>query len=104
MGTYNFGKIFSPKNIAVVGASEQKGSIGNAIMKNLMKGGFPGELIPVNPKYFSVHGLPCSSSITKVNQAIDLAIIATPIKTVPAVVEECVQVGIGGGHCNLRGR
>ena len=40
-----------PQQVAVIGASEKAGTIGNALMKNLLEGGFPGTVMPVNPKY-----------------------------------------------------
>jgi|GEM_PF-1206543 len=51
MSQYNLDRIFRPRRVAVVGASEKTGSIGNALMKNLLEGGYKGMLLPVNPKY-----------------------------------------------------
>ena len=50
MGQYNLNRIFKPEHIAVVGASKKPGSIGNAVMTNLIQGNFSGKLLPVNPK------------------------------------------------------
>jgi acetyltransferase len=60
---YNLKRIFNPGRVAVVGASETTGSIGNALMKNLIDGGFPKTLLPVNPKYKTLHGLAAYKSI-----------------------------------------
>ena len=49
MGQYNLNRIFKPRHVAVVGASEKAGTIGNALMRNLIDGRFPGTLLPVNP-------------------------------------------------------
>jgi acetyltransferase len=49
MGQYNLNRIFKPRHVAVVGASEKAGTIGNALMRNLIDGEFPGTLLPVNP-------------------------------------------------------
>jgi len=51
MGQYNLNRIFKPRHVAVVSASEKARTIGNALMRNLIDGGFSGMLLPVNPKY-----------------------------------------------------
>jgi acetyltransferase len=96
MSLYNLDRIFDPKSIAVVGASEKKGSIGNAIMNNLLEGGFEGHLFPVNPNYDTLHGLKAFGSLTQMGEVPDLAVIATPISTVPGIVEACTKRGVGG--------
>lgn len=55
MSQYNLERIFKPHRVAVVGAGEKTGSIGNALMKNLIEGGFSETLLPVNPKYKTTH-------------------------------------------------
>jgi acetyltransferase len=96
MGQYNLSRIFKPNHIAVIGASEKRGSIGNALMMNLTSGNFVGKLLPVNPNYESVYGLPCVNTVSKLEPAIDLGIIATPIQTAPEIVRECADKNIGG--------
>ncbi len=96
MGQYNLQRVFEPQRIVVVGASEKQGSIGNAIMKNLVEGGFRGEVLPVNPKYEKVYGRASFKSVTEIGEGVDLAVIATPIQTVPEIVEECVERKVGG--------
>ena len=96
MGQYNLNRIFQPDDVAVVGASEKKGSIGHALMKNLIDGGFSNALLPVNPKYHTLHGYDCVESISKINTEPDLVIIATPIHTVADIVQECVEKKAGG--------
>jgi len=91
MSQYNLERIFKPRRVAVVGASEKKGSIGNALMTNLLEGGFSGTLVPVNPNYETVQGLATVTSIRDLEPGVDLAVIATPIHTVPDIVEECVE-------------
>jgi acetyltransferase len=97
MSLYNLDRIFDPQRIAVVGASEKEGTIGNALMRNLLDGGFEGELFPVNPNYDALHGLKAYGSVAEVEHAPDLAVIATPILTVPDIVGECTKRGVGGG-------
>ncbi len=89
-------QIFQPKSIAIIGASDKEGTVGYAITKNLLSGGFEGEIIPVNLNHSKIQGQKCYRYIGDVPIDIDLAIIATPAKTVPEVVEECGQAGVGG--------
>ena len=96
MGLHNLHRLFEPRSIAVVGASETQGTIGNALMENLLASGFPGTLHPVNPKHAMVHGLACSPSVAALKPQIDLAIIATPIQTVAGIVRRCVAQRMGG--------
>lgn len=91
MSQYNLERIFKPRRVAVVGASEKTGSIGNAVMKNLVEGGFSETLLPVHPEYKTVHGLATVKSIRDLEPGVDLAIIATPIHTVPDIVKDCVE-------------
>jgi acetyltransferase len=96
MGVYHLDKIFKPQSIAVIGASEKKGSIGRVLVENLTQGGFQGQVHPVNPRYRSIQGLKTYPTILDTSTAVDLAIIATPIATVPGVVKECVGAGVEG--------
>ncbi len=96
MGQYNLDRIFKPRHVAVVGASEKLGTIGNALMKNLVDGGFSGMLFPINPKYKVLHGHKTFKSILDLETEIDLAVIATPINSVVDIVKECVQKRVGG--------
>ncbi len=96
MGIHNLDKIFQPKSIAVIGASEKKGSIGSVIMKNLVKGGYPGEIYPVNAKHHVICNLPVFPSILNINAPVDLVVIATPLFTVPQIIKESAAVGAGG--------
>jgi acetyltransferase len=96
MGVYNLDKIFKPESVAVIGASEKEGSIGSVLVENLTQGGFQGKVYPVNPRYGSIHSLKAYPSIVDTDTAVDLAIIATPIATVPNIVKECVGKNVGG--------
>ncbi len=96
MGLYNLDKIFKPKSITVVGASETRGTIGRAVMENLIQGGYEGRILPVNPKYSKVLGINCLKSLSQVDQSVDLAVISTPISTVSQIVRQCVDAGVGG--------
>jgi acetyltransferase len=96
MGQYHLSRIFKPKHIAVIGASEKGGTIGNAIMTNLIKSQYSVSLLPVNPKYDVIHGKPAFKSVSDLEPGIDLAVIATPIHNVPDIVKECVDKKFAG--------
>ena len=96
MGQYNLNRVFRPRHVAVVGASEKAGTIGNALMRNLIDGGFSGTLLPVNPKYKTMHGQACFESVSALETGVDLAVIATPIHSVADIVGECVEKKVGG--------
>ena len=82
MGQFNMNRIFKPRQVAVVGASEKAGTIGSALVRNLMGGGFFGRLLPVNPKYKTIHGHESFGSVSALETGVDLAIVATPIDSV----------------------
>ncbi len=65
MGIYNLDKIFRPRSVAVIGASEQPQSIGSALMRNLIQGGFQGSILPVNPRHPKVHGLAACAPVAE---------------------------------------
>ncbi|MCG6945070.1 MAG: bifunctional acetate--CoA ligase family protein/GNAT family N-acetyltransferase [Deltaproteobacteria bacterium] len=96
MGLHNFDKIFKAESIAVVGASEKEGRIGYVHVQNLIQGGYQGKIFPVNPHYSKIHGLKAYTSISRIDHAVDLAIIAIPISSVPSVIRECAHLGVGG--------
>ena len=104
MGQHNLNRLFRPQRVAVIGASEKDGSIGNSLMKNLLAGGFPGEVLPVNPNYPKSHGLPCRPTVSDLEPGADLAIIATPIHTVPEIVQECIERKDRRGYRDFRRR
>ncbi len=96
MGVYNLEWIFNPSSIAVIGASEKPDSVGSTLMLNLMQNGFSGDLYAVNPRHEKIHGIKSLPSIRNVAPGIDLVLIATPIATVPSIIEECVEKGVKG--------
>ncbi|MBK6948282.1 MAG: acetate--CoA ligase [Haliscomenobacter sp.] len=89
-------KIFNPKSIAVIGASNKPDTVGNALISNLLNGGFAGKVYPVNLRHDQILGLQAYSRIDKVPEKVDLAVIAIPAFSVPDVVEECGKAGVGG--------
>jgi acetyltransferase len=96
MGILNLDKIFQPNSIAVVGASERQGSVGNGLMRNLIGSGFGGKIYPINPNHPKIWNLPACSSIAELAIPVDLAVVSTPIIRVPRIVKECVDAGVSG--------
>jgi acetyltransferase len=88
--------IFSPKNVAVIGATENPGSVGRTILWNLISNPFGGTVFPVNPKRASVLGIKAYPNIAAVPEPVDLAVVVTPAPTVPGVIKECVEAGVKG--------
>ncbi len=85
---------FSPKSVAIVGASRQKGKVGYEILTNLIAGGYRGKIFPVNPKADSIEGLRCYPNIAAIGETPDLVIIIVPAKLVPGIMEECAKVPV----------
>jgi acetyltransferase len=96
MSAENLDKIFRPKSIAVIGASDKTGSAGYRIFRNIIGSGWQGVVYPVHPTKESIQGVQAYTSITKVPKVVDLAVIATPAKIVPTVLEECGKKGVKG--------
>jgi acetyl coenzyme A synthetase (ADP forming)-like protein len=83
---------FTPRSIAVIGASSEPKKMGYAVMHNLLH--FPGQLYPVNNKRGEVQGLKAYPSILDIPNPVDMAVITVPAKHVPSVIEECGQKGV----------
>jgi len=88
--------IFSPKTVAVIGATEKQGSVGRTVIWNLISSPFGGTVYPVNPKRENILGIRAYPNIKDLPDQIDLAIIVTPAPTVPGIIEECVEAGVKG--------
>jgi len=87
---------FSPRNVAIIGASEKEGSVGRTLIWNLLSSPFGGAVYPINPKRKNVLGVHAYASISDAPDQIDLAIIATPARSVPNIIEECEKAGVKG--------
>ncbi|MBL1097741.1 acetate--CoA ligase family protein [Streptomyces coffeae] len=87
-------RLMQPRSVAVVGASNEQGKIGNSVMRNLIDGGFSGEIHPVNPKADDILGRKAYKSVTDVPGEVDVAVFAIPAKFVPATLEEVGRKGI----------
>jgi acetyl coenzyme A synthetase (ADP forming)-like protein len=88
--------IFSPKSIAVVGASRSPMKIGYEILQNILVHGYQGRVIPINPEVPEIMGLRCLPSVLAVKEDIDLAIIAVPAEFVPKIMTECAKKRVKG--------
>lgn len=85
---------FNPKSVAVVGATDKTGSVGRTLLWNLISNPFGGTVYPVNPKRNSVLGIKAYASILDVPEPLELVVIAIPARLVPAVVRQCVEIGV----------
>ncbi|HTM46276.1 MAG TPA: GNAT family N-acetyltransferase [Polyangiaceae bacterium] len=94
VGKHYLTSFFEPNSIAVFGASDAPGSVGGQILRNLMDAGFEGQVWPINPKHSTVLGRSCFADLSSGAPPVDLAIIATPAATVPAVLQQCGAHGV----------
>jgi acetyl coenzyme A synthetase (ADP forming)-like protein len=88
--------IFSPRNVAVIGASRNRSSLGFALLHNLVMSEFTGAIFPVNPKAEVIHSLKAYPSVGDVPDPVDLAVVMVPQPAVQGVVEECIAAGVKG--------
>jgi acetyl coenzyme A synthetase (ADP forming)-like protein len=88
-------KLMRPRAIAVIGASETEGKIGNSVMKNLVNGGFEGEIYPVNPKASEILGKKVYADIDDLPDDVDVAVFAIPAKFVVDTIAKVGDKGIG---------
>jgi acetyl coenzyme A synthetase (ADP forming)-like protein len=92
----SIGRILAPRSIAVIGASREAGTVGNAVFRNLLAYGFEGPVYPVNPSTLSVAGVRAYSTVLDVPDDVDLAVVIVPALAVPDVVEQCAQKNVRG--------
>lgn len=89
-------RVFNPRSVAVVGASDGEGKIGNSVMKNLINGGYPGEIYPINPKADEILGKKCYKSVSEIPGEVDVAVFAVPAKFCVAAMEDVGKKGVPG--------
>ena len=80
---------FKPTSVAIVGASRNPAKVGHVILKNLIDGGYKGLIFPINPEADNILGYRVYSSLSKVSDSIDLAVIAVPAELVLETIDEC---------------
>jgi acyl-CoA synthetase (NDP forming)/GNAT superfamily N-acetyltransferase len=88
--------LLAPRSVVVVGASRRPDTVGRSILENVVAGGFAGHVYAVNPHATELAGVPCLPTVTDLPEAPDLAVVAVPAATVPAVARECGERGIRG--------
>lgn len=93
MTVRNLEPAFNPHSVAVIGASTREGSVGQVVLKNIIAGGFAGDIFPVNPKYGEVMGLACYKRMADLPTAPDIAVVVTPPATVPGLISEIGERG-----------
>ena len=89
-------RIMKPKAVAVIGASAENGKIGNSVMKNLINGGYKGEIYPIHPKADEIMGKKVYKSIKDVPGEVDIAVFAIPANFVAAALTECGEKKVVG--------
>ncbi len=87
--------MFDPKTIALIGATEKDGAVGRTILQNLLKSK-DRKIFPVNPHASKLFNLDSYPRITAVPEHVELAVVATPARLVPGVLEECGNAGVAG--------
>ncbi|MCK9915606.1 bifunctional acetate--CoA ligase family protein/GNAT family N-acetyltransferase [Microbacteriaceae bacterium K1510] len=88
MSIRNLDKMFHPRSVAVIGASERPGSVGSALMRNLTHAGFEGPILPVNPRAAAVHGIMAYKDVASLPLTPELAVLATPPDTIAPLIAE----------------
>ena len=88
--------IFQPRSVAVIGATDRQGSVGRAVLWSLVSSPFGGTVYPVSDKHSSVLGIKAHKRVLDIPEPVDLAVVVTPARTVPAIIAECVNAQVGG--------
>ncbi len=88
--------LFSPKNVAVIGATENPNTVGRTLLWNLISSPFGGAVFPVNPKRSSVLGIKAYPTIADVPEPVDVVVVTTPAPTIPDIIRQSVEVGVKG--------
>ena len=89
----NLEHALAPRSVAVIGASTERGSVGNVLTENMLAGGFAGEVYLVNPRYQTIGGRRCYPDVASLPEAPELAVIATRPDTVPTLIGELGKKG-----------
>lgn len=86
---HNLDKLFNPRSVAVIGASSDESKLGYKIFNNIIKGGFKGQIYPVNPKPGQILGKTTFSRITEIPEPVDMAVLVIPAKFVLQSLQDC---------------
>jgi acyl-CoA synthetase (NDP forming) len=82
----SFERIFNPRSVAIVGASEDPKKMGGWCMSSFIQGRYPGKVFPINPKGREIRGIKTYTSLNEVPEQIDLAIVVVPSSAVASVL------------------
>lgn len=88
-------KLFEPHSIAIIGATDTADSVGSQVLHNIVQGSFSGAIYPVNAKHERLADRPCYRSIRDIEHSIDLAVIVIPSRSIPQVLRDCGEKGVG---------
>ncbi|UJO99463.1 MAG: CoA-binding protein, partial [Nitrosomonas sp.] len=94
MSKHYLSQLFSPRSVAVIGASSRLDSVGGVVFKNMLDSGYQGKLYPVNPNHAEIQDLPAYVSIESIAEPVDLAVIITRAAIVPDIIESCGKRGV----------
>jgi acetyltransferase len=94
MNTHYLAPLFTPESVALFGASDREDSVGGIVFRNLLSSGYQGKIYAINPKHSEVQGQKALASLDDIEGPVDLAVVATPASTIPAIVEACGEHGI----------
>ncbi|MFC1689185.1 GNAT family N-acetyltransferase [Pseudomonadota bacterium] len=94
MNTHYLTSLFTPGSVALFGASDRPDSVGGIVFKNLLSSGYEGRIYAINPKRDEIQGQKAYASLDQIDESVDLAVVATPAPSIPAIVEACGEKGI----------
>ncbi len=94
MSQHYLNPLFAPKSVAVFGASDRVDSVGQIVFQNMLESGYQGGLYPINAKNPQVQGRKTYATLSQVGEPVEFAVIATPPRTVPDIIEDCGKHGV----------
>jgi acetyltransferase len=94
MSTHYLASLFTPESVALFGASDRPDSVGGIVLRNLIGSDYQGRIYAINPKREEVQGRKAYASLADISETVDLAVVATPAATIPAIVESCGEQGV----------
>ncbi len=89
MGSHYLEQLFSPQAVAVFGVSQKPDSVATLVYRNLLDAGFKGKIYPVNPKHTLLGDTLCYANLREIDAPVDLAVIATPLDSIEAILQQC---------------
>jgi acetyltransferase len=94
MSAHYLASLFTPQSVALFGASDRPDSVGGIVLRNLVNSDFKGRVYAINPKREEVQGRKAYAALSDIREDVDLAVVATPAATIPAIVEACGEHGV----------